>query len=145
VTIQLSPGPAATPADRHYARTTQDAVRQELTRVRASALAWRNGVAALLAGLLGFGLIKGRSDIGELASPFDVLVGLLLFGALLTGTVAALLLLRAAHGRPATTRIAEAQRSPIGLEHAEALSAARALRSGLVSNNGMSFAPVARS
>jgi hypothetical protein len=63
--------------------------------VRAAALAWRNGLAALLAGIIGFSLVRGRSDIGGLADPYGVVVGALLLGALVIGIVAALYLLRA--------------------------------------------------
>ncbi|MGH3900927.1 MAG: hypothetical protein ACRDTA_22320 [Pseudonocardiaceae bacterium] len=133
MTVTLGAGPPATPADRRAAAHVQEAVYNELPRVRAAALAWRNGVAGLLAGLIGFSLVKGRSDIGELAEPFDVIVGVLLLAALLTGTIAALLLLRAAHGRPAATSLGDAQHAaPLGMDHAETLAAARSLTAGLI-------------
>ncbi|WP_327398223.1 hypothetical protein [Streptomyces phaeochromogenes] len=43
------------------------ALAQELGRVREVAVAWRIGLGAILAGLVGFGLIKGRSDVGQAA------------------------------------------------------------------------------
>lgn len=135
MTVRLYPGPAAKAADRLAARRTHDAVKNELTRVRAAALAWRNGVAGLLAGLIGFSVIKGRSDIGGLASPFDVIVGVLLFAALVTGTISALLLLRAAHGRPIASSLHDGASlrngSVMGSDHAETLRAARSLSVGL--------------
>lgn len=75
----------------------------ELPRVRAGALAWRNGLGALLAGLIGFGLIKGRTDVGQLASGYAIMVGALLLAALMVGGAGAALLMRAAHGRPGPT------------------------------------------
>ncbi|WP_225101591.1 hypothetical protein [Streptomyces sp. CoH27] len=65
------------------------------------------GLAALFVGLLGFGLVKGRTGVGELASPYDALVGGALLLCLLCGTLCALLLLllRAAHGAPTVVRL----------------------------------------
>ena len=50
-----------------HAQAVQRMLRDELTVVRAAATAWRNGLAGLLAAMLGFSLVKGRSDIGTLA------------------------------------------------------------------------------
>jgi hypothetical protein len=130
VTLRLSPGPPATPTDRLLAQERYRLLSSELPRVRAAALAWRNGVTGLLAGLVGFGLIRGRTDVGELAAPYDAIVGLLLLTALASGTVAALLFLRAAHGRPAAIAMKDLQPGA-SADHAEALSAARALTTGL--------------
>lgn len=134
--IRITPGPPAVPADRLPGRQGYQLVKEELSRVRAAALAWRNGVGALLFGLIGFGLVKGRTDIGQLAAPYDAVVGALLLAALITGTTAALLLLRAAHGRPASVAVRRLHLdhdtgSTIGTDHAEALHAARALFWGL--------------
>jgi hypothetical protein len=101
--------PAATGPDDKYpqhVQVVQRMLREELGIVRDAALAWRNGLAALLAGLLGFSLIKGRSDISTLATGWRVAVGGLLLLALLVGAASALALLRAAHGHP--RRIARA-------------------------------------
>jgi hypothetical protein len=130
MTLRVSPGPPATPADRLLAQERYRLLADELPRVRAAALAWRNGAAGLLAGLVGFGLIRGRTDVGQLAAPYDVVVGILLVLALASGTVAALLLLRAAHGRPAATAMKDLQPGA-SADHSEALSAARALTVGL--------------
>jgi len=135
VTLRVNPGPDACPADQLSARQDYQLVKNSLPRVREAALAWRNGVGALLAGLIGFGLIKGRTDVGELASPSDAVVGFLLLGALLAGTTSALLLLRAAHGRPAAVAIREHRthrNSAVGTDHTEALRAAGALFRGVV-------------
>lgn len=136
MTVRLIPGPAATPADQSAARYVHEAVKNELVRVRADAMAWRNGVAGLLTGLVGFSLVKGRSDVGGLDRPYDWVVGLLLLAAIVTGASAAYLLLRAAHGRPVTRSLRDDGAPPsygaLGTDHAEALSALRSLRRGLV-------------
>ncbi|MFF9264085.1 MULTISPECIES: hypothetical protein [Streptomyces] len=135
--LTVHPGPPADPADRINARHMQQLVKNELPRVREAALAWRNGVGVLLAGLVGFGLIKGRTDVSQLASPYDAVVGGVLLLSLLAGTGAALLLLRAAHGRPASVALRKTSRAGGGpsvrtaTEHDEALRAADALSWGL--------------
>ena len=137
MTWRAYPGPSATAVDRHAARQRRLLLRDELARVRDAAVFWRNGLAALLVGLIGFGLVKGRTDVGSLTAPYGVLVGCLLLLALTTGALGAVLLLRAAHGRPASTVV---QQTPPGafawgqaaLDHREALRAARALTWGVV-------------
>ncbi|MPY31548.1 hypothetical protein FNH09_09715 [Streptomyces adustus] len=98
---------AATAVDRRAARAQIRIQDGELNRVRAAAISWRNGLGALLAGLIGFGLIKGRTDVGQLASPYDAIVGGTLAAALVAGGFSAWLLMRAAHGRPAAVSTAE--------------------------------------
>ena len=100
MTIKISAGPPAEPRDRRAARAARELLAGELPRVRAGAVAWRNGLGALLAGLIGFGLIKGRSDVTQLSTIAAVVVGVLLLVALAVGSTAAVLLMRAAHGRP---------------------------------------------
>lgn len=128
--IQLSPGGKATLSGRRTAEATQHLLLDELPRVRAAATAWRNGLAGLLAALLGFSLVKGRSDIGQLAAPWSVVVGVLLLGALLAGAYGALRLLWAAHGLPSAVG-----RDKIGSDwsanHLQAVEAAGALRNGV--------------
>lgn len=134
MTIRIEPGPPAEPRDRASAIEHHRVVTEELPRVRAAALAWRNGVAGLLAGMVGFSLIRGRSDVTALEQPYAAIVGVLLLLALILGGGAAFLLLRAAHGRPAAVALRQADGSGstvMGLDHAEALAAARALRAGL--------------
>ncbi|MFE8911883.1 hypothetical protein [Streptomyces globisporus] len=106
-------------------------LQSELDRVRSSATAWRNGLGALLVGLIGFGLIKGRSDISGLTPSAAALVGVLLLSALLVGAAGAWMLLRAAHGRPAVVAFAELPPEPVH-QHQEALTSARLLRRGIV-------------
>ncbi|MER6348753.1 hypothetical protein ACWC10_04640 [Streptomyces sp. NPDC001595] len=130
------PGPArATPADLLRAQHRERLLRDELPRVREAATAWRNGLGVLLAGLGAFGLVKGRSDVGQLASAWSVAAGALLGGALLAGATGALLLLRAAHGRPAVLPVGELPPHPIA-ERREAGAAARALRIGIACTLG---------
>ncbi|MFG2214450.1 MULTISPECIES: hypothetical protein [unclassified Streptomyces] len=132
MTWRAVPGPAGVPADRLAARHHRALLRRELPRVRESALAWRNGLAALLAGLVGFGLLRGRSDIGSLAAPYAVTVGLVLLLALLCGGAGGLSLLRAAHGRPVSAGDADAFRfDGVAADHTEALRAAQALARGV--------------
>ena len=70
-----------------------------MTRVRTAAAAWRNGLGVLLAALVGFGLIKGRSDVNTLPPLAAAVVGVLLLLALVA-VLRALLLLRASFGEP---------------------------------------------
>lgn len=94
----------------------QRALAQELGRVREVAVAWRNGLAAILAGLVGFGLIKERRDVGQAAPQWAVTAGLLLLAALVAGGLGALSLLCAAHGRPACVRVCSWPRSTVVLK-----------------------------
>lgn len=71
---RLTPGRPATAADLRAAQERDELLRTELPRVRQAATAWRNGLGALLAGLVGFGLIKGRSDVRELATGWAAAV-----------------------------------------------------------------------
>jgi hypothetical protein len=128
--MTVSPGPPTDPATARAVRELRQRLRDELPRVRSAAVAWRNGLAGLLTALVGFSLIRGRSDIGQLAGPWNVIVGILLLAALLAGTVAGLSLLRAANGRPAMTSYADALPVPVA-DHIEAGNAVRALRRGI--------------
>ncbi|MGV9760390.1 hypothetical protein ACWDUC_31865 [Streptomyces tricolor] len=132
---QVRPGPPGTPADRQAARQARELLAGELSRAREAALAWRNGLAALFAGLLGFGLVKGRTDVGKLASPYDALVGGALLLCLLCGTLGALLLLRAAHGAPTGVRLPTGVPAPAAAlhlgDHMETRRTVRALTRGV--------------
>lgn len=126
----VQPGPPSNPEDALVAREYRRLLRGELPRVRAAATVWRNGLAGVLATIAGFSLIRGRSDISQLASPWDAVVGLLLLGALIAGGGAALLLLRATNGPPRMTAVAQLR--PIGMaDHLEAKAAVRALQRGI--------------
>ena len=130
VTYQLGPAGPATEADLRAARERERLLAAELPRVREAATAWRNGLGALLAALVGFSLIKGRSDISQLAGAWAAWVGILLLAALIAGAGGALLLIRAANGRPSVVPAHElVTRS--AADHIEAVTAAAALRRGI--------------
>jgi hypothetical protein len=134
--LRVSAGPPATPQDRRAARATVNLLSGELARIRATATAWRNGLGALMAGLVGFGLVRGRQDVGLLAPPYDAVAGALLLGALLSGAAGASWLLRAAHGRPAAVAVREVisrgDADPLLRgELAESGASARAMRHGV--------------
>jgi hypothetical protein len=134
--IRLKPGPRpATPGDLRAAQERDRLLRTELPRVRETATAWRNGLGALLVALVGFGLIKGRTDVGQLATGWGVWVGVMLLAALTMGAIGALLLIRAAHGRPAVADIRLLPSSRAS-SHIEAVASAAALRWGIVSTLG---------
>ncbi|GAA4878805.1 hypothetical protein [Actinomycetospora straminea] len=133
-------GPAA-PAPhraRRAARESLDLLADETPRIQAAALAWRNGLGALLAGLIGFSLIKGRSDVTQLAPVAAAIVGCLLLAALIAGAASAVLLMRAAHGLPFASRMTEiidqtAADPRLASRLGEADGASRALGRGVVS------------
>jgi hypothetical protein len=131
VTYQLSPAGPATGADLRAAQERERLLAAELPRVREAATAWRNGLGGLLAALVGFSLIKGRSDISQLAGSWAVSVGILLLAALIVGAAGALLLIRAANGRPFAVP-ARGLLSRNTADHIEAVTAAGALRRGIV-------------
>lgn len=136
MTIRVSAGPAATPGDRYAAKATRDLLADELPRVRAGALAWRNGLGALLAGLIGFGLIKGRTDISQLEPAYAAVAGCLLLASLIVGAASAVLIMRAAHGRPYALALRKVADSPVGnlaeaARRAEASASERALLWGV--------------
>lgn len=97
--------------------------------MRAAAAAWRNGLGVLLAALVGFGLIKGRSDVSTLAPAPEAVVGALLVLAFLTGAAGALALLRASFGQPSVVEV-RSLRPAAATTHEEALVTARRLRQG---------------
>ncbi|MEU7802508.1 hypothetical protein AB0B10_24930 [Micromonospora arborensis] len=140
---RLAPGPVpATANDLRTAQERDQLLRTELPRVRQAATAWRNGLGALLAALIGFGLIKGRSDVSQLSPGWAVTVGVLLFAALLAGAVGALLLIRAAHGRPSVADVERIPPNQAG-DHIEALVSADALRRGIALTLGCTLLLVA--
>jgi len=137
VTLRVTGGPPAQPGDRQTVKATRMLLAGELTRIRAGALAWRNGLGALLAGLIGFGLIKGRSDVTQLRPGFAAVVGALLLTALIVGGAAAVLLMRAAYGRPYAVSLRKIQNTstadPVeAARRAETDASERALHIGVV-------------
>jgi len=130
MTYQLGAADLATEADLRAVQERERLLTAELPRVREAATAWRNGLGGLLAALVGFSLIKGRSDISQLAGSWAVWVGILLLAALVAGAAGALLLIRAANGRPAVVPASELL-SRNTADHIEAVTAAGALRRGI--------------
>ncbi|MER7466396.1 hypothetical protein [Streptomyces sp. NPDC097981] len=116
--------------DLRRAQAVDGLVQTELARTRAGAVAWSTGLAGLLAALLGFSLIRGRTDVRELAVTWAAAVGILLAIALVSGALAALLLLRAAHGFPRVADVQDVEPEVIA-NHKEALTSAVALRRGI--------------
>ncbi|MEV6633608.1 hypothetical protein AB0M54_22945 [Actinoplanes sp. NPDC051470] len=67
--FSIAPGPGpATLDDLRRVQHRDRLLRTELPRGREAATAWRNGLGALLTALIGFSLIKGRADVGQLAA-----------------------------------------------------------------------------
>jgi hypothetical protein len=130
MTYQLRPAEPATEADLRAAQERGRLLAAELPRVREAATAWRNSLGGLLVALVGFSLIKGRSDVSQLARSWAAAVGILLLAALIVGAAGALLLIRAANGRPSVMPI-HAALSRSTADHVEAVAAANALRRGI--------------
>jgi hypothetical protein len=131
MSYNLSPGGPAATADLYAAQERQRLLDAELPRVREAATAWRNGLGGLLAALVGFGLIKGQSDVSQLAPSWGARAGILLLAALIAGVGGALLLIRAANGSPSAARVS--QLLPRGAaDHLEAVTAGNALRWGIL-------------
>ncbi|MFI2644447.1 hypothetical protein [Streptomyces sp. NPDC018610] len=128
--VRLTAGGPADDAVGVSARQRHSALRTELPRVRAAALAWRNGVAGLLAALVGFGVIRGRSEIDKVAAPWDVVAGGLLLGALTVGAAGALWALRACHGPIGLTPV-DSTTSAVTQDHVIAEAALLDLRRGI--------------
>jgi hypothetical protein len=127
----LGPGGPAAVADLHAAQERQRLLAAELPRVREAATAWRNGLGGLLAALVGFGLIKGQSDVSKLAPSWAAWAGILLLAALIAGAGGALLLIRAANGKPSPARVSQLLPRSTA-DHLEAVTAGNALRWGIV-------------
>lgn len=130
MTPRLFAGPPATRSDLMLAQERHRLLRSELTRVRSAATAWRNALAGILAALIGFGLIKGRSDVGQLDKAWAIAVGALLLASLVVGGVGALSLVRAANGSPSVLSMKDVV-SRLVDDHQEAQAASRALRRGI--------------
>ncbi|MBF6102305.1 hypothetical protein IU510_30255 [Nocardia cyriacigeorgica] len=134
--MKLVPGPTATAIDRQDARNAYRAVSAELGAIRAMADNWRKGLAGLMVAVVGFSLIRGRTDLEKLDRGYAVWVAWLLAAALVTVAVAAYLILSAAHGSPRPRVFITGRRSDGGTataitEHEIAMTALRQLRSGM--------------
>lgn len=96
----------------------------ELALTRGRATSWAKGIGALLAAGLTFSLVKGRSELTDLAPGFAVAVGVLLIAAIAVATVAVYFLLSAAYGRLGDV-------PPETTDHTLAVQTMDDLRSGL--------------
>jgi hypothetical protein len=98
--MKLTASHDATAQHRQDALNTYRMVSQELPAVRAMADSWRKGMAGLLIAVVGFTVIRGRSDLSQLATGWALAVGGLLVGVVVVGGFAAYQILGAAHGWP---------------------------------------------
>ncbi|MEE6163442.1 MULTISPECIES: hypothetical protein [unclassified Mycolicibacterium] len=98
--MKLTPSHDATVQHRQDALNTYRMVSEELPAVRAMADSWRKGIAGLLVAVVGFTVIRGRSDLSQLATGWAIAVGGLLAGVVIVGGFAAYQILGAAHGWP---------------------------------------------
>ncbi|WP_131828843.1 hypothetical protein [Mycolicibacterium conceptionense] len=135
--MRLVSSSGATAADRQDAYAAYQVVANELPAVRAMADSWRKGLAGLLAAVIGFSLIQGRSNLNQLSPGWAILVGVLLAAVLVVGAAAAWLILGAAHGTPRPIPVISGQRSDgttavAATTHDLAMSALRRLRIGLL-------------
>lgn len=86
--------------DRRWAEAARELEFTQLTRLRAQAEGWRNGLTGLTGLIVIVTVLKGRDDLGALPSgPRAVAVGLL-GGALLLLVAGSLLAVRASFGTP---------------------------------------------
>ncbi|WP_329285588.1 hypothetical protein [Streptomyces sp. NBC_00691] len=125
-----APTGRASPRDLLAAQERHRLAREALPRIRAAATGWRNAAGVLMAGLVGFGLVKGRTDVGQLEPAWAAAVGFLLLAALVCGAWGAYLLNRAAHG-PLATVPAGSRATRSAIEHRETRTALRAMRRGI--------------
>jgi hypothetical protein len=93
-------GGAGTAEQLNRAKAVAEAHAAELTDVRAAASKWQAGLAALTGGITLFGVVKSRSDLSSLASPFPAIAGVLLAAGLALSVAGGLYALRAANGMP---------------------------------------------
>ncbi|MBO4208843.1 hypothetical protein [Micromonospora echinofusca] len=87
-------------AEKRWAQLAQETQFHQLDSLRRQAEGWRTGLAGLTALLGAVLIVKGRSDISNLAPGVRYLVVVLLAGAFVLLVTASLLALRAASGWP---------------------------------------------
>jgi len=98
---------------------------------------WRKGLAGLLVAVLGFTLIRGRSDLGQLVTGWAVAVAVLLALVIAVGGFAAYQILGAASGWPKpipaiTGRRSDGSVASAPTTHDLAMKSLAALRQGMV-------------
>lgn len=134
--MRLAAQPGATAQNRQDALNAYRAVSQELPAVRAMADSWRKGLAGLLVAVLGFTLIRGRSDLGQLVTGWAVAVAVLLALVVAIGGFAAYQILGAASGWPKpipaiTGRRSDGRTASAPTTHDLAMKSLAALRQGM--------------
>ncbi|MET8221216.1 hypothetical protein [Streptomyces hirsutus] len=127
----LRPGRPVDSSDAARAREYHQALRDELPRVREAAHSWRTGLGGLLLALVGFGLIRGPSEVDKVEAPWHIVIGCLLLASLLAGAYGAYRLLSAHNGRPRATPV-DLNASTAAQDHLLALTALKDLRHGIV-------------
>ncbi|MFD6420994.1 hypothetical protein [Streptomyces sp. NPDC060198] len=137
-----APAGQAGPRDLLAAQERHRLAREALPRIRAAATGWRNAAGVLMAGLVGFGLVKGRTDVGQLEQTWGTVVGVLLLAALVCGAGGAYLLNRAAHG-PLGSVPAGGRATRSAIEHRETVKALSAVRRGIALSLGCAVLLVA--
>ncbi|WP_216916703.1 hypothetical protein [Nocardia noduli] len=131
----------ATPQNRQDAQNVYQSVIAELDTVRAMADNWRKGIAGLLVAVIGFSLIRGRTDLDRLDQRWAIAVAALLAATLIIGGFAAYRILGAAYGRPKAVpllpgpRFDGRTRTPT-TRHDLALASLAALRQGILAATG---------
>ncbi|MDW4907087.1 hypothetical protein RB628_17460 [Streptomyces sp. ADMS] len=128
--IRVSPGPQAHDDALLISQERDRLFREQLPRVRTVATVWRTALGALLAGLVGFSLVKGRSDVSQLATGWSAAAGILLLAALACGAAGAVSLLRASNGQLTHTPVSDVT-TRSAADHRETKTALAALRRGI--------------
>ncbi|MFI9729500.1 hypothetical protein [Streptomyces sp. NPDC052092] len=130
MSASLRPGRPVDSSDAARAREHHQALRNELPRVREAAHSWRIGLGGLLLALVGFGLVRGPSEVDKVEAPWHIVIGCLLLASLLAGAYGAHRLLSAHNGRPRATPV-DLNASTAAQDHVLALTALRDLRQGI--------------
>ncbi|WP_112468041.1 hypothetical protein [Streptomyces triticisoli] len=131
MSASLRPGRPVDSSDAARAQEHHQALRNELSRVRGAAHSWRIGLGGLLLALVGFGLIRGPSEVDKVEAPWHVVIGCLLLASLLAGAFGAFRLLSAHNGRPRATPV-DLTASTATQDHLLALTALEDLRQGII-------------
>lgn len=123
-------GGAGTPAQLAESTALLSARSQELANVRAAAAKWQAGLAGIAGGITLFSIVKARTDITGLSSPWPWIVGVALALGLAASTLGAVAALRAAYGMPTLLKTGT---TPLyTADHRSALRARTDLRTAIV-------------
>lgn len=100
MTVEISPGPPATPEGRRRAEELQRLRQGELDAVRAQADRWRSGLAGLVGIVTVVAAVWGPAGVSGLGRTGRILVGVLLLLSVLSSGLGTFLSMRAAYGFP---------------------------------------------